>query len=285
VSARALDASGSAIRWQGVTFQSLVDDVWRTVSANATDSRGWSASSLAMNDNMRFRAVSKGRVSAVRSVAAVTTPASLPVGAPEPSRHLTAQPRPTTSGADPRVARVSASTWRAMTGRSWRPGCPVGRAGLRTLRVSYWGFDGRRHRGELVVARGSAYQVARVFGRLYAERLRIRSLHRLESLGPYRGAVTRAMRAGASFGYACQRVPGDRWRVGSHARGTVLTINPWENPTRVSGRGVPNAWWLGRSRDLTYVHRPGRAVLRAFAAEGFAWNGRFGKYADFRDVR
>ena len=285
VRAEAVDASGTPIRWQGVTFQSRVAGAWRTVSGNATDSRGWSASSLAMNDNMRFRAVSKGRVSAVRAVAAVTTRVSLPARAPAPSRHLRAQPRPTTSGSAPRVARVSASTWRAMTGRSWRRGCPVGRAGLRTVRVSYWGFDGQRHRGELVVARGSAHQVARVFRRLYGERLRVRSLHRLESLGPYRGAVTRALRAGASFGYACQRVPGDRWRLGSHARGTVLTVNPWENPTRVSGRGAPNSWWLSRRRERGYVHRPGSAVLRAFAAEGFAWNGRYGKYADFRDVR
>ena len=41
------------------------------------------------------------------------------------------------------------------------------------------------------------------------------------------------MRADTGFGYACQRVPGDRTRVGSHARGTIVTVNPWENPTKV----------------------------------------------------
>jgi hypothetical protein len=49
-------------------------------------------------------------------------------------------------------------------------------------------------------------------------------------------------------------------------------------------RGTPDAWWLSRSRTLAYVHGSGSPV-RAFAAEGFAWNGRYGKHADFRDVR
>jgi hypothetical protein len=33
------------------------------------------------------------------------------------------------------------------------------------------------------------------------------------------------------------------------------------------------------------VHGAASPVVRAFAAEGFAWNGRYGRYADFRDVR
>ena len=55
-------------------------------------------------------------------------------------------------GADPRVGYVTPGAWKAMAGRSWRSGCPVGRTALRTLQVSYWGFDGYRHRGALVVA-------------------------------------------------------------------------------------------------------------------------------------
>jgi hypothetical protein len=172
-----------------------------------------------------------------------------------------------------------------MTGRSWRTGCPVGRAGLRTLQVSYWGFDGHRHRGTLVVATRSAAQLARVFTRLYAQRLPVRSLRRLETMGGWTTAVPRAMRADAGFGFACQRVPGDRTRHGTHAYGTRVTVDPWENPTRAGRRGSPDTWWLSRSRSLSYVHAASSPVVRAFAAEGFAWNGRYGRYADFRDVR
>jgi len=93
------------------------------------------------------------------------------------------------------------------------------------------------------------------------------------------------MRADAGFGYACQQVPGDRDRLGTHSRGTRVTVNPWENPTKVGRRGTPDTWWLRRPSALTYVHGTANPVVQAFAAEGFAWNGRYGRYADFRDVR
>lgn len=285
VTARPRTSAGGPVRWQPVAFQSRIGGAWRTLAGNATGSHGAAVLSLPVNDTMRVRVVSAGRTSPARGIAVVTRPVTLPAAAPRPALRLAPQPRPTTSGADARVTRVSGTVWRAMTGRSWRRGCPVGRARLRTVRSSYWGFDGYRHRGELVVAHGSAYQLARVLTRLYARRLPIRSLHRLESLGGYRTAVGRAMRADAGFGFGCQRVPGDSRRVGSHARGKVVTVDPWENPTRVSGRGVPDSWWLSRSRSATYVHRWSNPVVRAFAAEGFVWDARHRRYADFRDVR
>ncbi len=208
-----------------------------------------------------------------------------PTGAPRPAVRLAPQSRALAAGANARVVRVSAKVWSQMVGRSWRRGCPVGRAGLRTVRVGYWGFDGYAHRGELVVARRSATRLARVLTRLYDLRQPIRSLRRVESVGHYRTAVRRALRGDASFGFACQRLPGEETRFGSHARGSVVSVNPWENPARVGDRGVPDTWWLSRSRDLDYVHRSDSAVVRAFAARGFAWNGRRGKYAEFRDVR
>jgi hypothetical protein len=259
--------------------------VWRTVGSTATDSRGGATLSLPVGEGLRVRVLSGGRTSTERVVAAVVPPVVAPNGAPRPGIRLAAQTRPTTTGADPRVGHVSSSTWKAMSGRSWRRGCPVGRSALRTLQVSYWGFDGYRHRGTLVVSRTSAAQLSRVFTRLHAERLPVRSLRRLETMGSWSTAVARAMRADTGFGYACQRVPGDRTRVGSHARGTIVTLNPWENPAEVARRGYPDTWWLSRRRVLPYVHTSTGPVVSAFAAEGFAWNGRYGKYADFRDVR
>lgn len=278
-------ADGVGVPWQTVTFQSRFGDVWRTVGSTATDVDGSATLSLPVDETMRVRVLAGGRTSAERGIAAVVPPVVAPAGAPRPAVRLAEQARPTTTGPDPRVGYVTAGTWRAMAGRTWRSGCPVGRSGLRTLQVSYWGFDGFRHRGTLVVARTSVAQLSRVFTRLYAQRLPIRSLRRLETTGGWSTAVGRALKADAGFGYACQRVPGDRAEVGSHARGTIVTLNPWENPARVGGRGTPDTWWLSRGRTLPYVHVAANPVVRAFAAEGFAWNGKYGKYADFRDVR
>ena len=35
--------------------------------------------------------------------------------------------------------------------RAWHPACPVPLSGLRVLTVTYYGFDHRAHRGQLVV--------------------------------------------------------------------------------------------------------------------------------------
>src|SRR5690349_17976922 len=59
-------------------------------------------------------------------------------------------------------------------GRSWHRGCPVGPAGLRTLTVSFVGFDGHAHSGRLVVASSVTREVTTVFRALYRSRFPIR---------------------------------------------------------------------------------------------------------------
>jgi D-alanyl-D-alanine carboxypeptidase len=38
-----------------------------------------------------------------------------------------------------------------MTGVSWKPGCPVPLEDLRAIRMRFWGFDARAHKGVLIV--------------------------------------------------------------------------------------------------------------------------------------
>src|SRR5262245_47153146 len=55
-----------------------------------------------------------------------------------------------------RISPIGAEQKRAMTGVSWHSGCPVGLSELRDVRVSYLGFDHRRHLGRLVLNRSVA---------------------------------------------------------------------------------------------------------------------------------
>ena len=52
-------------------------------------------------------------------------------------------------------------------GSSWHPGCPVGLDKLRLLDLTYRGFDGRPHRGRLVVNRRFDHEIVAVFKHLY----------------------------------------------------------------------------------------------------------------------
>ena len=62
------------------------------------------------------------------------------------------------------------------TGGFWHRGCPVAFTQLRLLTVDHWGFDGRSHRGHIVVNRAVAAPLRTVFERLYALRFPIRKL-------------------------------------------------------------------------------------------------------------
>ena len=79
------------------------------------------------------------------------------------------------SGAPPFTAsvhRVTAADLRW----SYRPGCPVPPDRLRLLRLAYWGFDGRRHLGRLVVNAAVVPTVEQIFARLYAARVTLRRM-------------------------------------------------------------------------------------------------------------
>jgi len=69
-------------------------------------------------------------------------------------------------GALPPCGAVVAPVTAAQLGRSWHPGCPVSPASLRRVFVSYVGFDGRAHRGELVVNRAVTGDAGTIFRRL-----------------------------------------------------------------------------------------------------------------------
>ena len=60
-----------------------------------------------------------------------------------------------------------------MVGVSWRPGCPVPISDLRLLTLTYRGFDGHDHTGQLVANRDAAAALVGAFRRLYAARFPI----------------------------------------------------------------------------------------------------------------
>lgn len=176
------------------------------------------------------------------------------------------------------VAPVTA----AELGRSWHVGCPVGPEQLRTLTVSYVGFDGRPHHGKLVVAVGVTGEVTTVFRTLYRARFPIR---RMIPIARYGGDDNRSAAADNTSAFNCRRAvaPGPaRWSV--HAYGLAVDVNDVENPYIDGARVIPPAGAAYRDRQRT---RPGMALLggvlvRAFAAVGWQWGGRWTATPDYQ---
>jgi len=170
----------------------------------------------------------------------------------------------------------------AELGRSWHRGCPVGPAQLRRVFVSYVGFDGRAHRGELVVNRSVTREVTVVFRRLYAERFPIR---RMVPVSHYGGSDDRAAAADDTSAFNCRYAvaPGPkRWSV--HAYGQAIDVNDVENPYIEGDRVIPpaGAAYRDRTRVRPGMALPGGVLVRAFAAVGWLWGGRWTASPDYQ---
>ena len=81
---------------------------------------------------------------------------------------------------------------RADLPHSWRPGCPVAPSRLRRLRLSYWGFDGKAHTGQLIANGSAVGDLITVFRRLYGTKFPLR---RMRPIDLYRGSDERSLAA------------------------------------------------------------------------------------------
>ena len=132
-----------------------------------------------------------------------------------------------------------------MTPSVWRPGCPVALSELRRVTITYVGFDGRAHRGALVVNRSVAAPVARVFGELYAARFAIRRMVPIEAYG---GDDFRSIEADNTSAFNCRNATGgSNWS--EHAYGRAIDLDPAREPLRLERPdGAPRLAPLPRPR-------------------------------------
>jgi hypothetical protein len=181
----------------------------------------------------------------------------------------------------PFVARIERVT-AAQLPYSWRPGCPVGPQQLRRIRLSYMGFDGRAHTGQLIVNARVTGDVVRVFGDLYRARFPIR---RMQPVDVYHGSDSRSTAADNTSSFNCRYAvaPGAKhWSM--HAYGEAIDINTVENPYIQSGRVTPAsaAAYADRSRVRAGMAVEGGLLVRAFTRLGWGWGGRWNGSPDFQ---
>jgi hypothetical protein len=168
------------------------------------------------------------------------------------------------------VRPISAAV-RARMGTTWKPGCPVGLADLRYVTVSFRGFDGRAHTGELVVHRRVAAGVVSVFASLYRARFPI------EEMRLVTGADLEARPTGDgnnTAAFVC-RAARKQTRWSAHAYGLAIDVDPFQNPYHRGDLVLPElaSAYLDRGDRRPGMIHPGDVVTTAFAAIGWTWGG------------
>jgi hypothetical protein len=169
-----------------------------------------------------------------------------------------------------RITPLSPDMRAAMTGRSWRVGCPVTLDDLAAVPVKYFDFDGRTEEGTLVVHRRVAEDVARIFAGLYKARFPIREISQWEKYGPGKYAEQ-----DVTVGFYCEKADDAPGEWSSHAYGVAINLNPLENPFRQEtsrgGRRGRRSWRVatkGRGRSRRTGSRC--EFLRTMAGAGAA---------------
>jgi hypothetical protein len=212
----------------------------------------------------------------------LTTPTPIPTPIQTPIRTRTEAPTsvatpsttPTPAGPPPFRAVINRVT-AANLGASWHPGCPVGPDQLRQLTMTYWGFDARAHTGRLVVNTAVATSVVRVFAALYQQRFPIR---RMEPVSTFGGSDDASMAADNTSGFNCRNaVAAGPPRWSAHAYGKAIDVNTVENPYLDAGKVLPpaGAAFTDRSPYRPGMAVPGGTLVKAFAAVGWSWGGRW----------
>ena len=176
---------------------------------------------------------------------------------------------------------------RMRKGHSYKNGCPVPLRNLRYLRLTYRGFDGKDHTGEMVVHKEVAKEVTQIFGELYRMKYPIR---RMRLVSDYGGNDFRSIEADNTSAFNCRPVTGGK-KWSNHAYGKAIDINPIENPyISRSGRISHKASLKFRDRKHKDSSRPeNRAVLlpgdpavRTFKKRGWRWGGDWRSIKDYQ---
>ena len=163
---------------------------------------------------------------------------------------------------------------------SWRKGCPVPVAKLRAVDVTHWNRAGAVQTGRLVVAADKAASVVKIMRDLYNARFPIQRMQPIEA---FKGNDNASMAANNTSAFNCRRTTGgSSWS--EHSYGRAIDVNPLMNPY-VRGRLVlppAGAPYRDRKRKVPGMIHAGDAVVRAFAARGWAWGGNWKTLKDYQ---
>jgi hypothetical protein len=163
---------------------------------------------------------------------------------------------------------------------TWAPGCPVQAADLAWVRLTFWGFDDRRHTGELLVNGSVADDLVSVFRQLYDDRFPIEEM-RITTKAEQTAAPTGDGNDTGSFN--CRPVRGAT-TYSQHAYGLAVDVNPFQNPYVKGDLVLPElaGAYTDRSWKRPGMILPSGPVVQAFASIGWTWGGTWHSLKDLQ---
>ncbi len=165
--------------------------------------------------------------------------------------------------------------WRS----TWREECPVSLDELSYITVSFWGFDGDNHTGDLIVNAAVAEDLIGVFKKLHEARFPIEEIRiiRMDEIdAPPTGD------SNVTSVFECrQATGGTSWS--QHSYGLAIDINPFHNPYLRGEVVLPElaSAYVDRENRRPGMIVAGDLVVEAFAEIGWPWGGDWRSLKDW----
>ncbi len=187
---------------------------------------------------------------------------------------------------DATISPIDMTIKKRMVGKSWHRGCPVPLSDLRYLQMPYRGFDGKEHRGEMVVHKAVAKEVVALFESLYAQGYPI---HQMRLVSDFGGNDWQSIEADNTSAFNCRKATGSK-KFSRHSYGKAIDINPIENPyISRNGHISHKASYAYKKRRHRTNTPKDRAVLlqndrtvRLFKQYGWKWGGEWQRVKDYQ---
>lgn len=168
-----------------------------------------------------------------------------------------------------------------ISGVSWKPESPVQLEELSYLKVSYWGFDGKEHQGELIVLEKIGKEVADIFQELYDIKFPIEKIKLIDEYG---GDDDLSMADNNTSAFCFREVADKQGVLSKHSYGIAIDINPVQNPyikeERVSPLEGEN--YLNRSSERMGMIVKDSLCYSIFKQKGWNWGGDWKTLKDYQ---
>jgi len=161
--------------------------------------------------------------------------------------------------------------------------CPVKVSDLVYLQVTYYGFDYKAHRGELIVHKKIVDDLLFIFKQLYLAKFPIERMHLISE---YHNDDMKSMQDNNTSAFNCRAVTGNKSIFSQHSYGLAIDINPKINPYVNAKKHIVlptnGQSYLNRNKKFPGMIAGDTLIYKLFIERGWRWGGDFKSLNDYQ---
>ncbi|MFC2130424.1 M15 family metallopeptidase [Bacteroidota bacterium] len=144
------------------------------------------------------------------------------------------------------------------------------------LDVKYYSFDGKLHKGQLVIHKAVKENVKEIFDLILKTKFPV---NKVVPIVKYDWSDDASMDDNNTSAFCYRFIAGTK-RFSNHAFGRAVDINPFNNPVVYSnGRISPKGAKYKPKASGTFSEK--HPVVKAFLEKGWRWGGNFNSFKDY----